>query len=89
MPIKSALAKHLRKYHRLTDGIVEAMHEFAEGEPRMLYDLDVRGLRVRVGKRTITWAFFKEHRINGRRSTTCKRLGFYPEMDTNGRGGRP
>ena len=62
--------------------MIEAAAEFSGGESRVLYDLDVRGLRVRVSKRTITWAFFKEHRINGRRGATCKRLGFYPEMDT-------
>ena len=69
---------HARKYHKLTDGHVEALGEFAEGEIKVFWDLEVKGLQVRVGKHRVTWSFLKEHRIHGRRGVTFKRLGFFP-----------
>jgi hypothetical protein len=71
-----------RRYHKITDGYVEALHEFAEGEVKVAWDRDVRGLRVRVGMHRITWSFLKEHRIHGKRGVSFKRLGFFPAMDT-------
>ena len=76
------LRPHARRYHRLTDGYVEALHEFAEGEVKIAWDRDVRGLQVRVGRRRVTWLFLKEHRIHGKRGVSFKRLGFFPAMDT-------
>ena len=75
---KKNLRPHARKYNRLTDGYVEALHDFAEGEVMIAWDKDVRGLQVRVGKHRVTWSFLKEHRIHGRRGVTFKRLGFFP-----------
>ena len=72
---------HARKYHKLTDGHVEALSEFAEGEIKVFWDSEVKGLQVRVGKHRVTWSFLKEHRIHGRRGVTFKRLGFFPAMD--------
>jgi hypothetical protein len=72
---------HARKYHKLTDGHVEALSEFAEGEIKVFWDSEVKGLQVRVGKHRVTWSFLKEHRVHGRRGVTFKRLGFFPAMD--------
>lgn len=79
---KKNLRPHARKYNRLTDGYVEALHDFAEGEVMIAWDKDVRGLQVRVGKHRVTWSFLKEHRIHGKRGVSFKRLGFFPAMDT-------
>lgn len=72
---KKNLRPHAWKYHKLNDGYVEALQESAEGEVKI-------GLRVRVGKRRVTWSFLKEHRIHGKRGVSFKRLGFFPAMDT-------
>jgi integrase len=63
----------------LTDNRIEALVEF--GTLGTFKDDDVKGLRLRVGKRRLTWLYFQEHRIKGDRSTTCKRLGFWPSMN--------
>ena len=76
------LRPHARKYHKLTDGHVEAIGEFAEGEVKIAWDLEVKGLQVRVGKHRVTWSFLKEHRVHGKRGVSFKRLGFFPAMDT-------
>jgi integrase len=60
---------------------VDALQEFAEGEVKIAWDRDVRGLQVRVGKHRVTWSFLKEHRIHGKRGVSFKRLGFFPAMD--------
>lgn len=69
-----------RAYRKLTDQLIDAVSDFAEGEVKLLWDTDVRGLQCRVGKKRITFAFFQEHSVRGKRSTSYERLGFRPAM---------
>jgi integrase len=69
-----------RIYRLLSDGHVSALRDF--DLLSIVWDRKVPGLRVRVGQHRATWYYFREHRIHGRRSTTCKRLGHFPEMST-------
>jgi integrase len=65
---------------RLTDSIVSAWADFENY--KTVWDTDVRGLRVIVGPRRVTWSFFQQHRVRGKRNATVKRLGFFPMMST-------
>jgi integrase len=68
----------VRKFHLLTDRLIEARIEFeTQG---IFWDSRVHGLNVRVGKRRVTWTFYREHRLRGKRGYTCRRLGFFPVM---------
>jgi integrase len=69
-----------RIYRALSDGHVSALRDF--DLLSIVWDRKVPGLRVRVGQHRATWSYFREHRIHGRRSTTCKTLGHFPEMST-------
>lgn len=61
-----------------TDAGVQALRDFdVRGT---FHDIGVKGLRLRVGARRMSWVFFKENRIHGTRSATCKLLGHFPEM---------
>jgi integrase len=66
----------------LSDGMIEAVAEFAEGQAKIIFDTKIPGLRLRVGKHRISWTYFAEHRIHGNRSTTCQALGHFPSMNT-------
>jgi integrase len=77
-----------RKYHKLTDGLIDAWTDFDFGDKpdakaRVVWDANVRGLQIRVGKKRVTWSFLKEHRRGDKRSTTFRRLGFWPGMSVN------
>jgi integrase len=74
--------KSPRRYETLTEDSVRHRHDFAsEFEvPPVLWDLEVRGLFVRVGKHRTSFVFRKEHSFRGKRATTFKRLGFWPAM---------
>lgn len=67
-----------RVYRTLNDAHVSALRDF--DLLSIVWDRTVPGLRVRVGKHRATWTYFKEHRIHGRRSATCKTLGHFPPM---------
>jgi len=73
-----------KKYHKLTDSHISAVRDFAEGETFILWDSDVRGLRIRIGKHRCTWTYFAQHRRRGKRSTTCRRLGFWSPVPNEG-----
>src|SRR5262245_41772184 len=63
---------------QFTDANTQALIDF---EVRGLFwDREVKGLRLRVGARTASWTFFKENRIHGTRSATCKLLGHFPAL---------
>jgi integrase len=71
----------MKKTFKLTDGWARAAQEF---ETRgVFHDAELKGFRVRVGVHRMTFFFFQEHRVHGVRSTTCKRLGFWPSMTTD------
>jgi integrase len=70
-----------RTYRHLTDGYIETVFDQAEGEPRLIFDSEVRGLQCRVGKRRVTFAFMQEHSIRKHRSTSYERIGLWPAMD--------
>lgn len=74
------MATGKRQYVVLTDRLIEAVHDFAEGEPHIRYDRRVAGLRVHFGKRKVSFSFFRQHRIHGKRSTTAITLGEWPMM---------
>jgi hypothetical protein len=38
-----------------------------------IWDDLVRGLRIRIGKRTSTWTYFRDLRRRGKRYVTCKK----------------
>lgn len=73
-----------RNYQRITDGFVEAIRDFKEGVVKTVWDLEVRGLHVRIGRNRITWTFQREHAIRGKRGVTFRRLGYFPEMKVSG-----
>lgn len=63
---------------RLDDSAISAMLDFET--LGTVWDRDVRGLRVRVGKRGATFQYFAEHAVHGRRSATFRTLGKFPAM---------
>jgi|SRR5579864_1224137 len=76
-----------RVYERLTDGYIETVFDHAEGEPRgIVWDSEVRGLQVRIGKRRVTFQFLQEHSRSrpGKkplRTVSFERIGFWPAMN--------
>jgi len=69
-----------RVYKHITDRQIEAVADFADGMVKVIWDRDVRGLVVRIGKHRTTWVFQREHAIRGKRGVTFVRLGYFPEM---------
>jgi integrase len=68
-----------RIIQRFTDTLIDTWRDF---ETRgTVWDSDIKGLRARLGVHRISFTFFQEHSIRGKRSTTCERLGFWPAMD--------
>jgi integrase len=80
--LKSAEPRSPRRHEKLSDAGLSSRHDFrTEFEtPPVLWDTEQPGLLVRFGKRRSTFVFRQEHRKKGKRSTTYKRLGFYPEI---------
>lgn len=65
----------------LTDAHIEALSDFSvQG---LIWDAKVAGLRLRVGPRRASWSYFQQHRLHGKRSTTCKTLGHWPSMNVS------
>src|ERR1700761_9315062 len=71
-----------RRHEKLSDAGLSSRHDFRTKfkTPPVLWDTEQPGLLVRFGKRRTTFVFRQEHRNKGKRSTTYKRLGFYPEI---------
>jgi integrase len=88
----NAKPKNPRVYHRLTDASIKGVVDFASdptedmpgGHSPTLWDRDVPGLRLRVGKLRHTWTYFAQSRRRGRRSTVCRRLGFWSPVPNEG-----
>jgi integrase len=67
--------KYKRKYQDLTDDRIDAAIDF---ETRgIVWDKQVPGLRLYVGKRKVTWQFYADTRDHGGRGHTFKSLGRY------------
>ena len=65
----------------LSDAHIEALQDFdVRG---LIWDTKVTGLRLRVGAHRLSWSFFQQHRLHGKRSTTCKALGYWPAMNVS------
>jgi hypothetical protein len=70
-----------KKPQKFSDASVQALREFdVQG---LFLDSVVRGLRLRIGVHKCSWQFFREHRDHGRRGSTCKLLGHFPEMNVD------
>lgn len=63
---------------RLDDSAISAMLDFETYG--MVWDREIRGLRVRVGPRGAVFQYFAEHALHGNRSATFKTLGKFPLM---------
>jgi integrase len=77
-----ATKKRLRDF---TDSNVQALIDFREDSPNLeglWWDTQVKGLRLRIGKRRATWTFFDRRRDHNKRRATCKTLGHYERVDT-------
>jgi hypothetical protein len=67
--------------HKLSNGYLEALRDFGEGETIVRWDTDVRQLRVIVGPRKTSFSFFQQHRrYGGKLGTTAVTLGEFPAM---------
>ncbi len=66
---------------KLSDSYIEAVRDFAEGETATVWDAEIKPLRVTVGKHRITFSYFQQHRIHGKRSASVIVLGHYPVMN--------
>jgi integrase len=65
----------------LSDAHIDALQDFdVRG---LIWDTKVAGLRLRVGAHRLSWSFFQQHRLHGKRSTTCKALGHWPAMNVS------
>ncbi len=78
-----ATKKRMRDF---TDSNVQALIDFADEESANLqglwWDTQVKGLRLRIGKRRATWSFFDRRRDHGKRHAVCKTLGHYERVET-------
>jgi integrase len=83
MATAATAPKAPRKYKHLTDSIVSAIVDFNDNPAirGTYWDAEVRGLRLRVGIRTLTWDFYRQQRQHGARSATVKKLGTWPGMN--------
>src|SRR5664280_2247473 len=73
----------MKKTYKITDQNIQAQRDFLEGETRVFHDSEVKGFRVRHGVHRVTFFFFQEHCVHGVRSTTCRRVGFWPATTAN------
>ena len=64
----------------MTDSYVETVRDFAEGKSVTVWDTEIKPLRLIVGKHRITFSYFQQHRIHGKRSASVIVLGHYPAM---------
>jgi integrase len=73
-PVKSP-GKYRRKYQDLTDDRIDAAIDF---ETRgIVWDKQVPGLRLYIGKRKVSWQFYADTRDHGGKSHKFKTLGHY------------
>jgi integrase len=67
--------------HKLSNGYLEALRDFRDDNTVVVWDTDVRQLRVIVGPRKTSFSFFQQHRRYGSKlGTTSITLGDFPTM---------
>jgi integrase len=66
-------------FRKLTDSDVSGMADFSP-PGHLVWDSEARGLRIRIGRNRATWSFFAQHRRRGKRSTTYRKLGYFPTI---------
>jgi integrase len=52
-------------------------------ETKVIWDTNVRQLRVTIGKHRTTFSYFQQHRQHGKRSSTVEVLGHWPAMNVD------
>jgi integrase len=75
-----------RKPRLLDDQHVEALREFADGDPTLLGyypDSKVFGLTIFLGTKSSVWRFRQQSRIKGKRASVFRTLGKWPAMDVD------
>lgn len=65
---------------KLTDGYLETLGDFRGEAAYVVWDTQVRQLRVTVGKHRTTFSYFQQHRQHGKRSATVVALGHWPSL---------
>src|SRR5665213_2974635 len=65
----------------ITDPYIGALQDF--DKRGIIWNSKVAGLRIRVGQHRISWSYFQQHRIHGKRSTTCRSLGHWPVVNAD------
>jgi len=77
-----------RRYRALSDRLIDADVAFMDAPeytgPAMYWDTKVPGLRVHVGRRQVSFSYFKQNQVHGNRKTTSITLGFWPAMKVAG-----
>jgi integrase len=77
-----------KKFRRFTDSTVQAIADFKDdadhGAPLIrgtFWDAEIKGLRLRVGARTMTWDYFRQRRQRGTRRAVCQVIGHWPAVN--------
>jgi integrase len=68
-----------KKTALLTDKLLDAWRDYSMFGT--CWDTDLRGFRVRLGPKRISFSYFQQHRFRGKRSTTCRALGTWPAVN--------
>lgn len=66
------------------DNFLYAQLSFERDRVWVLRDPTTNGLQIRLGRHRATWLFYHDDRSHRRRKITSKRLGWFPEMRTEG-----
>jgi hypothetical protein len=90
MAPKKAGKKFRRRYRLLNDPFIQSEADFRAsapyGDPHeepddgFVWDNRAPGLRVNFGRRKVSWSYFKQVRIHGKRQTISVVLGTWPLM---------
>jgi integrase len=72
-----------RTKRKLSDPFINSLLDFDfHDSTGFVWDTDVPGLRIRIGKLKNTWSFLKQGRKYQKRTTTHRILGTYPTINT-------
>ena len=66
-----------RRFMDFQEPRIDAFIDFAEGQTTMLWDKQIQGLRLRIGKHKATWQFYADTRDHGTRGHVFETLGRY------------
>src|ERR1700733_11223528 len=75
----TATATGKRRYVDLTEDLIRSM-KLVAGQGVMLYDEGGPGLRIRFGRRRVSWQFMRQIRTNDKRRTIFVALGEWPNV---------